>query len=131
MIILIGIFNLLGLTLSGTFELKEFMLLSLTPIFSSVVIFFICLYLSTYTHKTKKMFSISLGIVFISYILNVLSDLADKIKFLRYLSVYTLSDIRNVIINDSINLLMPLICIFMSVVLLTFTIRRYNKKDLV
>ena len=54
MVASLGIFNFIGLTLSGDFDRKSYILLSITPIFSSIVIFAVCLFLSTFTHKTKK-----------------------------------------------------------------------------
>ena len=129
--ILLGIFNYIGLSLSGEFDKQQYILLSITPLFSSIVIFFLCLYLSTFTHKTKKMLGISLGIVLISYILQMLSTIADTVEFLKYLSVFTLSDIRNVIIDRTINPVMVIISILLSSILLTLTILRYNKKELI
>ena len=129
--ILLGIFNYIGLSLSGEFDKQQYILLSITPLFSSIVTFFLCLYLSTFTHKTKKMLGISLGIVLISYILQMLSTIADTVEFLKYLSVFTLSDIRNVIIDRTINPVMVIISILLSSILLTLTILRYNKKELI
>lgn len=131
LIIILGIFNFIGLSLSGTFDHKQYILLSLTPIFSSVVIYFVCMFLSTFTHKTKKMLGISLGIVLFSYVLQILSSLAKTTEFLKYLSVFTLADIRNVIINSAINPIMILISICLSILFLGLTIIRYNKKELV
>ena len=106
MILVIGIFNFIGLSLSGEFDRKSYILLSITPIFSSIVIFAVCLFLSTFTHKTKKTLGISLGIVFASYFLNIISEMGESTEFLKYISIFTLADIRNVIINVSINPLM-------------------------
>ena len=131
MVVLVGIFNFLGLSLSGDFDRKQYILLSITPIFSSLVIYFICMFLSTFTHKTKKMLGLSLGIVFISYVFNVLSSIADSTEFLKYLSVFTLADIRNVIINISINPLMVIISFSLSIIFLILVLIRYNKKELV
>ena len=77
------------------------------------------------------MLGISLGIVLISYILQMLSTIAETVEFLKYLSVFTLSDIRNVIIDRSINPVMVIISILLSSILLTLTILRYNKKELI
>ena len=77
------------------------------------------------------MLGISLGIVLISYILQMLSTIADTVEFLKYLSVFTLSDIRNVIIDRTINPVMVIISILLSSILLTLTILRYNKKELI
>lgn len=131
MVIILLIFNLIGLSTSGKFNINQYLLLSITPIFSSLVIFFMCMYLSTFTHKTKKMLGISLGIVFISYIFQILSTLAPSIEFLKYLSVFTLADIRNVIQNTTINSLMIFISLLLSVIFLFLTLIRYNKKELI
>lgn len=131
MVGIFGIFNYIGLSLSGEFDKNLYILLSITPIFSSVVIYFGCMFLSTFTHKTKKMLGISLGIVLISYVLQVLSSLAETTEFLKYFSAFTLADIRNVIMDISINPLLILISIGLSVMFLGLTIIRYNKKELV
>ncbi|MGN1379664.1 MAG: DUF4825 domain-containing protein [Bacilli bacterium] len=57
MIAIIGIFNFIGLSLSGGFDKKSYILLIITPLFSSIVIFAICLFLLTFTHKTKKIYT--------------------------------------------------------------------------
>ena len=131
MVLCVGIFNFIGLTLSGNFNVKQYLLLSITPLFSSFVIYFLCLYISTFTHKTKKMIGISLGIVFLSYILQTLSNLSSNIEFLKYFSAFTLADIRNVIINNSINIVMILICVVVSIMFLILALVNYNKKELV
>lgn len=131
MIAIIGIFNFIGLSLSGEFDRKSYILLSITPIFSSIVIFAICLFLSTFTHKTKKTIGISLGIVFASYFLNIISEIGESTEFLKYISIFTLADIRNVIINESINPLMIVLTIGITVVFMILTTIRYEKKELV
>ena len=131
MIAIIGIFNFIGLSLSGEFDRKSYILLSITPIFSSIVIFVICLFLSTFTHKTKKTIGISLGIVFASYFLNVISEMGESTEFLKYISIFTLADIRNVIINESVNPLMIVLTIGITVVFMILTTIRYEKKELV
>ena len=89
------------------------------------------MFLSTFTHKTKKMLGISLGLVLISYMLQILSTMADTTEFLKYFSVFTLADIRNVILDISINPLMVVISVGISIVFFVLTIIRYNKKELV
>lgn len=131
MIAIIGIFNFIGLSLSGEFDRKSYILLSLTPIFSSIVIFAVCLFLSTFTHKTKKTIGISLGIVFASYFLNVISEMGESTEFLKYISIFTLADIRNVIINVSINPLMIVLTIGITAIFMILTTIRYEKKELV
>lgn len=131
MIAIIGIFNFIGLSLSGEFDRKSYILLSITPIFSSIVIFVICLFLSTFTHKTKKTIGISLGIVFASYFLNIISEMGKSTEFLKYISIFTLADIRNVIINVSINPAMVALSIGITAVFMILSIIRYDRKELV
>lgn len=129
--IIVGIFNFIGLYLSGDFDKKQYILLSITPILSAISIFFICMFFSTFTNKTKKMLGFSLGFVLLSYVLNTLSSLSENTEFLKCFSVFTLSDIRNVIINRSINVNMIAISLIISVIFFTLTVIRYNKKELV
>ena len=131
MIAIIGIFNFIGLSLSGEFDRKSYILLSITPIFSSIVIFAVCLFLSTFTHKTKKTLGISLGIVFASYFLNIISEMGESTELLKYISIFTLADIRNVIINEFINPLMIVLTIGITVIFIILTTIRYEKKELV
>ena len=131
MIAIIGIFNFIGLSLSGEFDKKSYILLSITPIFSSIVIFAVCLFLSTFTHKTKKTLGISLGIVFASYFLNIISEMGESTEFLKYISIFTLADIRNVIINEFINPLMIVLTIGITAIFMILTVINYEKKELV
>ena len=131
MILCVGVFNFIGLSLSGEFDRIAFILLSITPLFSSVVIFTICLFLSTFTHKTKKTIGISLGIVFAGYFLNIISEMGTSVEFLKYLSVFTLADIRNVIMSESLNLWLVMLSFLLAMMFLTGTFLRYNHKELV
>ena len=131
MVAKIGIFNFIGLSLSGEFDRKSYILLSITPMFSSIVIFAVCLFISTFTHKTKKTMGISLGIVFASYFLNVISEIGESTEFLKYISIFTLADIRNVIVNIEINPLMVALAIGITAIFMILAIIRYEKKELV
>lgn len=130
-VISLGIFNFVGLSLSGEFDRKLYFLLSITPIFSSIVIFSLCLFLSTFTHKAKKTLGISLGIVFTSYFLQVISELSESTEFLKYISVFTLADIRNVILDVMINPLMVILSFLFTAIFIFLSIIHYDKKELV
>lgn len=131
MTFLIGIFNYIGLLFAGDFNQKTFFYLSLSPLITSLVIFSLCMFISVFNKKTKKMIGISLGIVFGSYILNILSTISESIEFLKYISIFTLADIRNIIINSSINMVMLIVSFCLSILFLYLSILNYNKKELV
>ena len=130
MVLIIGIFNYLGLLYNGDFNKKEFILLSITPLFPSLVIYSICLFISTFTNKTKKTLGISLGIVFVSYILQMISGISEDVEFLKYFSIFSLADTRNVIMNVEINPLLIWVTILITTIFIGLSYIKYNKKEL-
>ena len=88
------------------------------------------LYLSSFLFA-KKTFGISIGVVFASYFLNILSELSESTEFLKYFSIFTLADVRNVIVNTSINPLMLFLSLFITIIFFVLTIIHYNRKELV
>ena len=131
MIVLLGIFNYIALTISGDFDTKQYLLLSVTPILIALPLFAINMFISTFMHKTKKTIGISLGLVFIFYLFNVLSEISTNVEFLKYFSIYTLADTRNVITNIAINPTMVIISLCVTIIFVVGTYIRYNKKELV
>lgn len=131
LILIIGIFNYIGLTLSGEFDKKQYLLLSISPLFPALVSFFGCLFISTFTHKTKRISGLSFGIVLISYILYIISTMSEATEFIKYFSLFTLADLRNIIVNNDFSILILLISIVISVTLYFVSLKRYNNKDLV
>ena len=131
MVLIFGLFNYISLTLSGEFNHKEFLLLSITPILIAYPFFSINLFISTFLHKTKKILGISLGMIFIFYIINVLSELSTKVEVLKYLSIYTLADVRNVILHTKIESINVLISLGITIVFIIGTFIKYQKKELI
>lgn len=131
MIVIVGIFNYIGLDLSGEFDKKQYILLSITPLLVSLPLFAINLFISTFASKTKKTFGISLGIAFASYFLQILSEMNDVTEFFKYFTVYTLADVRNVIVDVAINPIMIVISLAITLLFIISTYIRYEKKELV
>lgn len=131
MILLMGIFNYIGLELSGDFDRKQFLLLSITPLFIALPLFGINLFISTFCKKTKKTFGLALGISFLSYFLQILVDMSKEVEFLKYFTVYTLGDLRNVILDVSINPVLVLVAFLVTLLFIILSFMRYEKKELV
>ena len=131
MTLILGLFNYISLLILGDFDQKQFWLLSITPILIGLPLFGINLFISTFLHKTKRTIGISLGLVFIFYLLNVLSELSTKVEFLKYMSIYTLADVRNVILDVKINPIMIIISVVITLITLIGSIIKYQKKELV
>ena len=131
MILLMGIFNYIGLELSGDFDRKQFLLLSITPLFIALPLFGINLFISTFCKKTKKTFGIALGVAFLSYFLQILSEMSEEVEFLKYFTIYTLGDLRNVIVDISINPVMILISLVITLSFIIGSFIKYERKELV
>ena len=129
--LILGIFNYIALLISGDFNQKEYLLLSITPILIGLPLFGLNLFISMFLHKTKKTIGISLGLVFVFYLLNVLSELSSKVEFLKYFSVYTLADIRNIVTNGSLNPVIVILSLTITIVFIGLSYIRYDKKELV
>lgn len=130
MVLVIAIFNYIALYLSGDFDKKQYLLLSITPLLTSLPLFSINLYISTYFNKLKSIFGISLGVSIGSYFIQILADMSEKVEFLKYLSIYTLADIRNIIIDIRINPIMIIVSILITLVFIVSSYLKYNKKEL-
>ena len=131
MILIVGIFNYIALKLNGNFNASEYLLLSITPLFIAMPLFTINLLLATINKKPKKNFGLSLGLVFLFYILNVISELSDKVNFIKYFSIYTLADTRNIITNMRINPLIVIISFLITIILIIIAYLKYQKKELI
>ena len=131
MVLIIGLFNYIALLLSGDFNQKQYLLLSITPLFVALPLFGIGLFISTFMRKSKKILGIGLGIVFLSYFINVISELSDKVSFLKYFSLYTLCDVRGVLSNVKLNPIAIIISICLTICFISFSYYRYEKKELV
>lgn len=131
LILSVGVFNYIALLISGDFNQLQYILLSITPIFIALPLFSLNLFISTFLHKTKKTIVISLGFVFIFYLLNILSELLKNVEFLKYFSIYTLADIRNVILDVAINPINVIISLIITIIFIILSYIKYNKKELV
>lgn len=130
-VLLVTLFNLIGLYLSNDLELKNFLLLSFSILLTAIPIYTIILFISTYFNKTKKLSGLSMGVVFISYFFNIISNMGDKVEIFKYFSLFTLSDSRNIITTNSININMIVISLLISLISIVGVYYRYNKKELV
>ena len=131
MTLILGIFNYIFLSISCEFNKLEFLLLSITPILIGIPLFGINLFISTFMHKTKKTVGISLGLVFIFYLINVLSELSSNVEVLKYFTIYSLASTRDIIESQSLGFINVFVSILLSIIFISSSYIRYNKKELV
>lgn len=132
-LLILGIlfFNLICLSLIETFDLKLFLLLSISPFLVCIPLFFISMFISCFFNKTRKMFGISICLVFVSYFLMILSNLGDQTKFFKYFSIYSLSDSRHIILNNNIPILNIILSLIIVLIFIFGIYKMYNRKELV
>lgn len=123
------IFINIGLLICDCYDFKEINLLCLVPLLPTLVIFFISLCISTFFKKTKQTIGISIALVFINYFIYTFASISSKIENLKYITVYTLADIRNVINNLNFNIMNIPISIVLIMILLFISYKKYNQKE--
>ena len=104
-------------------------MISITPCLTSLILFFISLFISMFFKKTNKTLPISIGIVFIFYLIDILTKLSNKLEWLKYLTPITLADTRSLIINNEFNITYLFITIIISIFISGLSIMFYNKKE--
>jgi ABC-2 type transport system permease protein len=128
--LLISIVVLIGLIVNDNLEFKKWLLLSLIPIALHLFFFTFSFVLSTFFTKTGKSVGISLGILFVFYLLNVLSAMSDKIEFLKYMSPFYYINARSILSDGKVEILNILIVILASILSIFLSFKIYNKKEL-
>jgi ABC-2 type transport system permease protein len=131
LIIVVTLFNLLGMYLSDSLEFKKFMIMSLTISLTALPIFYFTVYVSSYFSKIKKTIGIGLAIVFSSFFIQMISAMGEKVEWFKYFSLHTLSDSRNIIRTGEMNFTYLIITVIISCLFITMTYVKYNKKELV
>lgn len=127
--ICISLTNLLGLLLCNDFDLTKWLLLSLLPILLHLFILFLSLLISNFYNKTRKSMSVCLGMVFLFYMINVISALSDKISFLKYITPFTYVDSSTIMKDSSANPLYLLICSGLTIIFGIVSYKIYRDKE--
>lgn len=127
---IITIFNYIGFMMSGEFDVKQYFMIAVLPLLLYLMLFFICLFISTFFKKTKQVTGLGIGIVFLSYIFQIIGGMSNNIEILKKISLFEFVSSRYVIINDSYD--MKYIWIGMGIIIVSVigAYSNYNKKEL-
>lgn len=131
MTVILCLFNFFALLVSSSFDVKEFLLLSVGPILVGIPLFFINMYIATFTLKPKKSIGIGLSLVLIFYIISIVSELSENVNFMKYFSIYTLADTRNIIDTSSLSIICIIISIGLSLLFMSGVYSRYKIREFV
>lgn len=129
----IALVNLLGFSFSKNtgFDMKAFILLTIGPLLMHILFAFVAFMISSIIHKSRNTVSISLGLVFITYFLNLVASMSEKFDFLKYFSPFKYIDSADLIIDKAIKAEYLVIMIAVITVSAVVTYAVYHKKDIV
>ena len=130
MVLISGLFNLVGLLISGNFNVGEYLMIAISPIFVALPLFSINLFISMFLKNTKKSLLIAIGLTFISYFFLIIGEIDEATTFFKYFSIFSFADTRNIILEGKMNILLILGSLILSSGLIVLSILKYEKKEL-
>ena len=126
---IVTIINWLSLSNGEDFDTKQFLMISILPILLYYMLFFIMLFISTFFKKTKPVMSISIGIVFLSYFMQIIGNMGENVKIIKDISLFEFVSSRYIILNNEIDMKYVYIGIGIIVLTMLGTYFRYNRKE--
>ena len=126
---IITIGNWIGLHISEDFDLKQFFMISLIPILLYNMIFFICIFISTFLKKTKKAISLGIGIVFLSYFMQIIGGMGESIEWIKKISLFEFASSRYIVLHNHIHMTYLWTGIGIMIACIIGTYCRYEHKE--
>ncbi|NLA32702.1 MAG: ABC transporter permease subunit [Mollicutes bacterium] len=126
---IITLVNFIGFEMIGDYNRTIFFLLILGSLIVMYVIFFISLLISSFFRKNKMTTSLTIGFVFLSYILQLMGGLSDKFSWLANLSVFELANGRMIIKDQKLSIITIIISLCIIILSLIYTVIRYKDKE--
>ncbi|MEG2348734.1 MAG: ABC transporter permease subunit [Clostridia bacterium] len=127
----ITIGNYFALSGLEDFKIKEFLMISLIPLLLYFMLFFITMFISTFLKKTKGSMGTGVAFVFISYIMQIIGSMGDKLEIVKQISPFEFVSSRYIILNNSLDYKYLLIGIGVIIVSMIGTYVRYNRKEFI
>lgn len=125
------LFNYFGLIFTCDINTKEYLMLSFSILLPMLSFYSIMFFISTLFSKTKYSTAISLGFVFTCVLIQMLSTMSSNVEFLKYFTILTLGNSRDIILNQTINISHIFITIFIVFITYIGSNYRYNHKEFV
>ena len=126
---IITVGNYIGLFQVEDFDTNQFFMISIIPILLYYMLFFICLFISIFLKKSKKAMTLGIGIVFLSYFMQIIGSMGENIEWLKNISLFEFASSRYIVLNNHIN--MTYLWIGIGIIFLTIigTYYRYENKE--
>ena len=113
----------------GDLDINKFIMLNTVVYILHIAISGICFLASCISNDTKLYFSIGAGIPIAFYLIQMLATMGEKLEYLKYFTIFTLFNTKDIIAGKSIVLpILSLLCI--SILLYGLGIIIFSKRDL-
>ncbi|WP_408006253.1 ABC transporter permease subunit [Pseudalkalibacillus sp. A8] len=130
--VLVSLINLAAFMIvdDGSFKFLPFLLMTIAPILLHLTFAAIAFLLSTLLKKGRQILSVTVGLVFITYFLQVISSVSDQLEVLKYFSPFEYVDPADIIVNETINVLYILIMTGIMLICTVGAFLYYKRKDI-
>lgn len=119
------------LFIQDSLDLKEYLMVSVSPMLTFYLIFFITLFISTFFKKTKKAMSLSIGFVFVEYFMQIIGGMGEKLEMVRKVSLFEFSSVRYITEHQALNMTYLGVGIVVILICIAATYFIYQKKEFI
>jgi len=130
LVLAIGLFNGAGMYLSDELDAR-YAVMAVLPLMSSYALFFVSLLATTSINRPKRTSTIGIAFGLLFYFVQLLSLMSHELDWLKYLTVYTLSEVRTYIQTGQFEWVYIVVTIALSVVCYIGTSYLYHNKELI
>lgn len=128
---IVTLFNFISLRSIEDFRIKEFFMLSISPILVYYLFFFTSLFLSIFMRKTKKSMGVGIAIVFVSYAMQFMGGISKDLEIFKKISYFEFVSSRYIVLNNSLDMNYIWIGAFIIFFLIIIMYYKYNQKEFV
>ncbi|MDX8366991.1 ABC transporter permease subunit [Cytobacillus sp. IB215665] len=130
--IALSLITYIGFTIAGDepIESKTFFLITIAPFLLHLTFAAIAFFISSVMKKSRNIISISLGIVLISYFLDIISGISNKFDAIKYFTPFEYVDSASIMIDNTIKPLYLIIMLLIITVSFLGAFTVYRKKDI-
>ena len=114
---------------SNAFNEKEYVLLMSGVLLINIVIYFISLLISACSNKVRTSNMLSLGYLFLSYMLVVIGTISDKLSFIKYFSCFEWMNVRDITLNHELDLSMVGLSVVVILISIFIGLKLFNQKE--
>ncbi len=128
--LMVGIVLLIAFTIFGDLNVPVWLLFSFAPFILQIIFASLSFLISIFVIKSRKVISISLGIVIGMYVIDLISKLTEEFEYLKYITPYEYINAVTIVKDEMIKPIYLLISVLMIGVSLTCAWYFYRKKDI-